>query len=119
VNRRPPPARPDTVFDGGLQQERTALAWERTAIATMVAGVVLSRFAAIHEYWIFAALGLAQTAFGGGLLVWAAAHYEDLHGTLRAGEDVIHPRAAAVVGLGAVAGIGAGLAMAVAVALFR
>ena len=28
--------RPSTVFDAGLQHERTALAWERTAISTMV-----------------------------------------------------------------------------------
>lgn len=119
MNRRPPLARPDTVFDDGLQHERTALAWERTAVATMVAGVVLSRFAAIHDYWPFAALGLVQTAFGGALLVWAAAHYENLHGTLRAGDDVVHPRATAVVGIATVVGIGAGLLMAVAIALFR
>jgi uncharacterized membrane protein YidH (DUF202 family) len=111
--------RPETSFDGGLQHERTALAWERTAVAMMVAGVILGRFAAIHEYWAFAALGLAQTAFGGGLLVWAGAHYENLHGPLRDGDDVVHPMAARVVGMVTVATIGAGLAMSVAIALFR
>jgi putative membrane protein len=119
VNRRPPGARPDAVFDEGLQHERTALAWERTAVATMVAGVVLSRFAAIHEYWVFAALGLLQTAFGGGLLVWAAAHYDDLHGTLRAGDDVVYPRATAIVGMATVVSVGVALLMAVAVAVLR
>jgi uncharacterized membrane protein YidH (DUF202 family) len=111
--------RPATSFDGGLQHERTALAWERTAVATMVAGVILGRFAAIHEYWVFAAFGLAQTAFGGGLLVWAAAHYENLHGLLRDGSDVVHPGAARVVGVVTVVTIGAALVMSVAIALFR
>ena len=35
------------------------------------------------------------------LLLWAGRHYEDLHGTLRAGESPVHPRAAALVGIGA------------------
>ena len=39
------PQRPERVFDLALQHERTALAWERTAIAAMVAGVVLARSA--------------------------------------------------------------------------
>lgn len=111
--------RPLTSFDAGLQHERTALAWERTAIAMMVAGLVLSRFAAIHEYWLFAAAGLLQTAFGAVLLVWAGGHYEDLHGPLRDGADVVHPQAARIVGLVTVTSIGLGLALAVAVAVLR
>ena len=111
--------RPATIFDGGLQHERTALAWERTAIATLVAGVILSRFAAIHELWVFAAAGLLQTAFGGGLLVWAGSHYDDLHGALRQGADVVHPAATRITGLVTVVGIGLCLAMAVAVTLLR
>jgi uncharacterized membrane protein YidH (DUF202 family) len=111
--------RPTSSFDAGLQHERTALAWERTAIAMMVAGLVLSRFAAIHEYWSFAAVGLLQTTFGGGLLVWAGAHYEDLHGPLREGADVVHPGAARVVGLVTLTSIGIGLALGIAVATRR
>ncbi len=111
--------RPATVFDAGLQHERTSLAWERTAIAMMAAGLVLSRFAAIHEYWLFAAAGLLQTVFGAGLLVWAGAHYEDLHGPLRDGADVVHPQAARVIGLVTVTTIGVGLALSVAVAVLR
>jgi len=82
------PSRPDNVFDEGLQHERTALAWERTAVATMVAGVVLARFAAVESFWIAAVIGLAQTAFGGVLLVWSGTHYDDLHEPLRKGDDV-------------------------------
>jgi uncharacterized membrane protein YidH (DUF202 family) len=111
--------RPASSFDAGLQHERTALAWERTAIAMTVAGLVLSRFAAIHEYWLVAGVGLLQTAFGAGLLVWAGTHYDDLHGPLRANADVVHPHAARVVGLVTVTAIGLALATAVAVAFTR
>jgi uncharacterized membrane protein YidH (DUF202 family) len=111
--------RPTTSFDTGLQHERTALAWERTAIATMVAGLVLSRFAAIHEYWLAAGTGLLQTAFGAVLLVWTGVHYEDLHGPLRAGDDVVHPTAARIVGLVAVSTIGVALVTAIVVAMMR
>ena len=52
--------RPDTVFDRGLQHERTALAWERTAIAAMVAGVLLGRYASEALHPTFAVVGIAQ-----------------------------------------------------------
>ena len=55
----PPPAaladgpvgdRPTSSYDAGLQHERTALAWERTAISAMVAGIVFAGlFAAITD----------------------------------------------------------------------
>jgi hypothetical protein len=79
------------VFDTGLQHERTSLAWERTAISMMVAGLVLSRFAATEDFWLLAAAGMAQVVFGAVVLVWSGAHYEDLHGALRSGTDVVHP----------------------------
>ena len=43
---------------GGLQQERTALAWERTAFALMGAGLVLARFAALQDQGVLAGAGL-------------------------------------------------------------
>ena len=67
----------------------------------------------------FAGVGLLQTAFGAGLLVWAGTHYDDLHGPLRANADVVHPHAARVVGLVTVTAIGLALATAVAVAFTR
>jgi uncharacterized membrane protein YidH (DUF202 family) len=109
--------RPATVFDAGLQHERTSLAWERTAISMMVAGLVLSRFAATEEFWLLAAAGMTQVVFGSTLLVWSGAHYEELHGALRRGADVVHPSAARWVGLVTIAGTGTGLVAAVVVAL--
>jgi uncharacterized membrane protein YidH (DUF202 family) len=109
--------RPASVFDTGLQHERTSLAWERTSISMMVAGLLLSRFAATEEFWLLAAGGMAQVTFGAVLLVWSGLHYEDLHGPLRSGTDVVHPSAARWIGLATIAGTGAGLVAALVVAL--
>ena len=111
--------RPAEVFDAGLQHERTSLAWERTAISMMVAGLVLGRFAAVEGFWLLAAGGMGQVVFGAVLLVWSGSHYEELHGVLRDGTDVVHPSAARWVGLTTIAGTGAGLVAAVVVALKR
>jgi putative membrane protein len=110
------PPRPDSVFDEGLQHERTALAWERTAIASMVAGVLLARYATASLHFGFAAVGLAQVVAGGALLLWSARHYNDLHGPLRAGESPIHPTAARVVGLSTICFIGMAMILSVLIA---
>lgn len=115
TGRQTRPPRPESSFDTGLQHERTALAWERTAIAMMVSGIVLTRFAAINSSLLVVAAGLLQTAFGAGILVWAGSHYDDLHGPLRDGDDVIHPQATRLVGLVTVAAIGVGLVLALVV----
>jgi putative membrane protein len=111
--------RPDRVFDPGLQHERSALAWERTAIATMVAGVLLARYSAEWLHPATAAVGLAQVVAGGLLLVWAGRRYEDLHGPLRAGQSPVHPTAAQVVGFSTILFTGAGSVLAVVIALVR
>lgn len=110
-------ARPDTSFDRGLQHERTALAWERTAIASMVAGVLFGRYAAESVHPAFAAIGLGQVVVGAALLVWAARHYDDLHGPLRAGQSPIHPTAARLVGIGTVVFTATATALALAIAV--
>ena len=94
--------RPATNFDEGLQHERTALAWERTAVSMMVVGVILARYAANVAHPTVAVVGLAQTATGAGVLMWAGWHYDDLHGSLRENESVLHPRAARLLGLGTI-----------------
>ena len=109
--------RPTTVFDAGLQHERTALAWERTAIASMVAGVLMARYASESLHFVFAFVGLAQVVVGAAVLIWSARHYEELHGPLRAGESPVHPSAARVVGLGAIVFTGAALVLSIVIAL--
>jgi uncharacterized membrane protein YidH (DUF202 family) len=88
--RRPPA--PAEVFDEALQQERTSLAWERTAIALMVAATLLARYAAEDGVWAVAGLAFAFATGGGALLVWSGIHYDDLHVTLREGRPVDHHR---------------------------
>lgn len=107
--------RPATSFDRGLQHERTALAWERTAISIVVAGMVLLRYAVVESMWFIVFVGLVQTVIGAALLVWTGFHYEQLHGALRRGDDVIHPSAARLVGLSTVACTGAALLLAILV----
>ena len=87
------------VADPGMQQERTALAWERTAISAMTAGVILARFAASNAHPALAAAGLTQTFIGAMVLVWAGFHYVDLHTPIRSGGEVVHPTAARLLGL--------------------
>ena len=111
--------RPDRVFDPGLQHERNALAWERTAIATMVAGVLLARYTAESLHPSVAAVGLAQVVVGGAVLVWAGRRYEDLHGPLRAGQSPVHPNAARLVGFSTITFTGAASVLATVIALDR
>lgn len=109
--------RPEQVFDPGLQQERTALAWERTAIASMVAGVLLARYSAEELHVAVAAFGIVQVVLGALLLIWTGAHYDDLHGPLRAGDSPVHPLAARIVGIATVCFSGTALIVAIAIAL--
>lgn len=114
---QPRSPRPEQVFDEGLQHERTALAWERTAVATMVAGALLARWATEDAAPLFGILGIIQVAFGAGLLAWAGRHYDDLHGPLRAGDSPVHPSAVRVVGAVTTVTIGVALVFATVVVL--
>jgi uncharacterized membrane protein YidH (DUF202 family) len=111
--------RPTQHFDAGLQHERTALAWERTAVAMMVAGTILARYAAIGAHPLLAFVGLLQLGFGGALLVWAGSHYDQLHGPLRANNPVVHPTAARLVGLTTVGFTGTALMLAIVITVTR
>lgn len=104
----PGPADPDIAdgpgpgaasFDPGLQSERTALAWERTAFSMMAAGVLFGRYAVTDAHPALAVGGVAQLALGSGLLIWAGFRYWDMQAPLWADEPVVHPTAARLVGL--------------------
>lgn len=102
-----------TVIDPGLQQERTALAWERTAVVCMVSGILLTRYAAETSHWTTALAGLMQTVIGGGLLVWAGVHYTELRGPIEEGTDVVKPRATRLIGVTTVVFSGIALLLAI------
>lgn len=94
--------RPSGVFDPGLQHERTSLAWERTAVSTIVAGVLLARFSAQSGHFLIGIFSLVVVVYGSFVLLWAALHYEELHTTLRAGHTPAHPQMSRFVGIATV-----------------
>lgn len=91
--------RPANSIDGGLQHERTALAWERTAIAMMVAGLALARYAASEHGALLGSTGILQTAAGAALLVWASRNEDLLHNPARPASAVPQIGLTRVVGL--------------------
>lgn len=99
----PPTPRPPDSMPGGLQHERTALAWERTAIAMMVSGVLLARYAAHEIHPVVGLLGIAQTVGGGLLLFWAGAHDRELHDPTEPASAVPKVALTRVVGLSTLA----------------
>lgn len=100
---------------GGLQAERTALAWERTAVSMMVTGILLARYASDTSRPLLAVAGLAQTVGGAVVLVWAGVHYGDLHGPISTGGSIVHPLAVRIVGVATVTFSGCALALVAAV----
>lgn len=96
------PERPSVVFDPGIQQERSSLAWERSSVSTMASGVLLAAYAAETRHFLVAIFALGIVVFGSVILVWSALHYEDLHGALREGANPTFPTMTRVMGLGSI-----------------
>jgi uncharacterized membrane protein YidH (DUF202 family) len=109
--------RPDRLAGEGLQHERTALAWERTAVSIVGVGLLLTRVAADQLGAAFAAVGLVQVALGAAMVVWTGWHYAELHDLTHSGESPTHPLAARVVGVSTCVFVTAALAVAIAVAV--
>ncbi len=107
----------DVIGDEGLQHERTALAWERTAIAMMVVGVIAARYLAQSLHVVFAIVGLAQLVVGAGLLIWSGKRYDETRRAVRADENPAHPTATRLVGLTTIAFTGSAVVLAVVIAL--
>jgi uncharacterized membrane protein YidH (DUF202 family) len=84
-------SRPDRIFDRAVQQERTALAWERTGVALMVGGALLLKHAIDTQASWAEVVGLLVVVSGAGTLLWSSHRYESLHGLLRSGSDVTRP----------------------------
>jgi uncharacterized membrane protein YidH (DUF202 family) len=112
-----PTGRPTRHFDPGVQHERTALAWERTGLATILAGATLARFASTHIHYVLGTVGAVWVALGGVVLFWASWRYEALHGPLRAGQSPAHPSMARLVGMSAVGFTGFALVLTVYLAV--
>lgn len=109
----------EPFFDPALQHERTSLAWERTAIAIMVSGMLLARYAAQDTFAGLAVVGLLQTVFGAAVLVWSGRRYDDLHGPLHRGANISQATALRWIGFTTIAFAGTALALAVALTLSR
>ena len=91
---------PDGILDRGLQHERTALSWDRTAMALMLVGALVIR--ATYELGPVWGLPGYLTVGVGGFLLWMGTRHrrrQDLE--LRAGASPV--RTGMVVLTGAVA----------------
>ena len=96
-----------TADDGpvvrGFQQERTALAWERTAVAMILCGLLLIRFGTRESQLLLGVIGTAECLGGAAVLAWAGAHHANVDRLVRAGEPLVHAPLARAVGLGTIA----------------
>lgn len=100
MSRRP---QPEEFFDEGLQHERTALAWDRTSLAMIVAGAVLMRNPSSAFPLLPTVVGGVVVVTGAWLNVVAHRRYRSLHRVLRADETVVNPWLLRWIGLSTVA----------------
>jgi putative membrane protein len=102
---------PDYRFT--LANERTYLAWIRTALALIAGGVALKAVSgAFPAHWLATGVGVAATALGGALPIIAWRHWRSVQVAMRRGEPLPVQRAAIVLTTGIVL-LAAALALAV------
>lgn len=112
-----------TLFDPGLQPERTELAWRRTAVAFGIGSIVAMRLipAVFGSAW-WVVVGVAGLVASGWLWLAAQRRYGIVNGTLaREGDRGRMPGAGLLLAL-ALCALGAGLlslAVVIVVALGR
>lgn len=73
------------LWDPGLQPERTALAWRRTAIAAAAAALVVLRVAIVHDAWPAAAGAFLALVIAGETIRQSSAAYARAAACLRSG----------------------------------
>lgn len=97
------------VFDHGLQVERTALAWRRTALAIAVAGGISARL--VTESWGVSALIFTAIVLAGSVAVqrFAIGRYRRNHHRLHAEGRVVDAGIPVALVSAALLGIGAGV----------
>jgi putative membrane protein len=76
------------LFDPGLQPERTALAWRRTALSTAAAAAVLARVAQVVGDLAALAVAVAAGLLAGWCWVAAGRRYARLTASLREHGDL-------------------------------
>lgn len=113
----PPILRPENSIGGGLPHERTALAWERTSIAMMVAGVAFARHASREAHLLLSGVGVAKIVAGAALLVWAAKNDRMLHDPALPANVVPQTGLTRVIGISTTVFTAVSLGLAVAVIL--
>ncbi len=86
--RRPRVAVPTDVFDVGLQQERTALAWDRTGLSMLVCSLLYLRAIGGPYGRPSVAPALIGIAAGAAMLFLGSRRYGRLHAMLRDGGAV-------------------------------
>jgi len=89
---------PSEQFEDGLQRERTALAWTRTALALIVASSVLLRYLGA-PYFGLAYVPAYVTLVAGIVVLWLAARDDRLQGKDAAGAAQLRPSRAWTVGV--------------------
>lgn len=72
-------------FDTGLQNERTGLAWQRTALSLTVTGLIAARFVASSLPVVAIVLTTATLAVWGLVTVTSSARYRISHTALHEG----------------------------------
>jgi uncharacterized membrane protein YidH (DUF202 family) len=98
------PGPPDGgVLDTGLQHERTALAWDRTALGLLVVGALTLRSAGAPFDALRHAPGYLTLVVGMGVLWAAGRRYRRREAELRAGVSPVHPRLVVITGVTTVA----------------
>jgi uncharacterized membrane protein YidH (DUF202 family) len=111
------PLKRHVAEDEGQPEERTALAWERTAFSIMFVGTLIARQAASSVHWVFGVAGLSVVATGSAVLVWAGLRYDDLRLLPAAVENPVHTTATRLIGTLAVVVIGVATIVATLIAL--